>query len=258
MHPTERHLRQIIREELTHLDSVLSEAIRDTHGYGVNALEDVQWSRRGKMARIPVQDNPFVGFHRAYEDWYNYGVQQQRWSKEIDPTPKRPEGGKLRGVTDIYFNEGDHVIIPYIDGMGSREWVDYARPGKIITMYGKSALEEGVPGAKEVDYIPLVTVQWRPFDRAPYELTNVGMAFLVKVAGPAGNNADEKAMEFMSKWREENKGGPISSREPEMDRPKTVRRVGGVAAAPGPRPSLGPAPMSADQIRADLGLKRRE
>jgi hypothetical protein len=273
MHPTERHLRQIIREELTHLDSVLSEAIRDTHGYTVTKKEDVEWSRRGKMGSIPVWDNPFVGFNDAFEDWYNWGSKAVRWSRELKKTPLRPEGGTRRGVKDVYFDPGDHVIIPYLDKMGDLEDLVYTVPGVIMSTTSLNAQAEGVPGADPLDSIPLATIKWSgaATGRDSYTLTNVGFAFLVEVAGPQGRNADEKAADFMEMWREAggNSAGRGQRREkdprprkqslmaPEPEKRSVLRRPGGVAT-PGPRPTLGPAPMSADQIRADLNVKRRE
>lgn len=264
MRSTEDAIRLLIREEIARLN----EAIKDTHGYEVGSREDVLWSRRGKMGGIPVKDNPFVGFYGAFEDWYNGGDKVKRWKKEID-VPGSLEGKTVRGVTDVYFNEGDHVIIPYLDGMGDAPWQDYTLPGVLTNMRSIPAKAEGVPGADDLDNIPLVTVQWRSGTR-PYELQNLGLAFLVKVAGPSGNGAYEKAADYMSYWRESGRRGAAGGRGTGStsaaagpSRPSTLRRPGGVAPPAPPRP---PALSKPDQMtpaelerwKAQMGLKSRE
>lgn len=255
----EQMIRLLIREAI----SDLQEAIRDTHGYGVERREDVLWSRRGKMGSIPIKDNPFVGFHAAFEDWYNGGDKVKRWKKEID-VPGSPEGKTVRGLTDVYFNEGDHVIIPYLDGLGDAQWQDYTIPGVLVNMRSVPARAEGVPGADDLDSIPLATVLWRSGSR-PYELQGVGMAFLVKVAGPSGNGAYEKAADYMSYWRESGRKGtgPGTPLPLEPQKRGVVRRPGGVSAPPDlkrPSPS-GPEKMSPAELerwKTQMGLKSRE
>ena len=52
---TENALRQIIKEEL----ELLSEVVKNTHGYSVRSLSDVTWTPEKR--RIPADRNPFVG-----------------------------------------------------------------------------------------------------------------------------------------------------------------------------------------------------
>jgi len=252
-------LRALIREEVERLD----EAVRNNHGYTVYNTEDVQWTPDKRM--IPKERNPFVGSSPAYNSWYNDGQQSVRWSKEISPPGGDPY--KIRGSTDIYFNEGDYVIIPTIDA---------SIPGRIVAIYHKDAAAMGIPGADRTDVVPLANITWSEFGgQGPSR--DVGLAFLVKVGKRDPLGSASSAMSYYRSGRDEMEEkearraerearraerdaarGPLAAPPAEMTppaAPRTIRRVGGVAAPP---PAPRPMSMSGDEIRDMLGLKRRE
>ena len=258
---SEALLRALIREELGQLD----EAVRNTYGYVVRGDGDVQWSPDKRM--IPKERNPFVGSSPAYHSWYNDGQQRIRWKREFE----RPSGevDVYRGATDIYFKEGDYVIIPTI---GSEV------PGKIMSIYHKDAAAMGVPGADSTDTIPLANISWSEFGGSGPSM-DVGLAFLVKVGSRdpinsassamgyyrAGKDAqeerEERRAEREARREERRMAAGMSAPPPEADvppvapPPRTIRRVGGV---PAPAPAPKPVSMSDDEVRDMLGLRRRE
>ena len=252
-------LRALIREELGRLD----EAVRNNYGYTVYGAEDVQWSPDKRM--IPKERNPFVGSSPAYHSWYNDGQQNIRWSKDIEPPGGDPY--KIRGSTAIYFNEGDYVIIPTIDA---------SVPGRIVAIYHKDPLAMGIEGADATDTIPLARITWSEFGgQGPSN--DVGLAFLVKVGSRDPLGSASAAMGYYRSGRDEMEErearraerearraeremarGPAAPPPVEMTpppAPRTIRRVGGVAAPP---PAPKPVSMSDDEVRAMLGLRRRE
>jgi hypothetical protein len=267
MRITESALRQIIQEELT----LLSEVVKNTHGYSVRSVSDVTWTPDKR--RIPADRNPFVGSSPAFDSWYNDGQMSRRWSKEFE----RPNGDvtTLRGANDIYFNDGDHVIIPTlnkIDGM-------YTLPGVVMNIHHKDPEALGVPGAARGATIPLVDVRWQlaGTNRTTW-LRDVGLAFLIKLGGPRMFDpvaAASTAMRYHNKGREEQdekdaraaeraarrasreEEMPPAHREPEAPSSspaRAIRRVGGVAAPP---PERKPQKMSDEEIRQMLGLRKR-
>ena len=252
-------LRALIREELERLD----EAVRNNYGYTVYGAEDVQWTPDKRM--IPKERNPFVGSSPAYHSWYNDGQQNVRWSKDIEPPGGDPY--KIRGSTAIYFNEGDYVIIPTIDA---------SIPGRIVAIYHKDAAAMGIPGADPSDTIPLANITWSEFGGTGPSM-DVGLAFLVKVGkrDPLGSATAAMAyyrtgrdeMEEREERRAEREArraerdaarGPVPAPPAEMTptpAQRTIRRVGGI---PAPAPAPKPVSMSDDEVRAMLGLRRRE
>jgi hypothetical protein len=268
MRITEGQLRQIIREAL----EALTETVKDRHGYSVRGIADVRWSpeKRG----IPADRNPFVGSSPAFESWYNDGQMTRRWSKHFE----KPNGDikTLRGSNDIFFNDGDHVIVPTLDRIDST----YTMPGTIMKFHHKDPSALGVPGASRGATIPLVDIRWQvPGSNRTEWLRDVGVAFLVKLGGPRMYDpvaASSSAMKWYHAGREEQdekderradrearraardeEEGMPRRREPEATSPapaRAIRRVGGVA---GPPPERKPMKMSDDEIRQSLGLKRR-
>jgi len=252
-------LRALIREELGRID----EAVRNNYGYTVYGAEDVQWTP-DKRNR-PKEINPFVGSSPAFHSWYNDGQQNIRWSKDIEPPGGDPY--KIRGSTAIYFNVGDYVIIPTIDA---------SVPGRIVAIYHKDPAAMGIEGADATDTIPLANITWSEFGGAGPS-RDVGLAFLVKVGKRDPLGSASAAMSYYRSGRDEMEEkearraerearraerdaarGPVASPPVEMTptpAPRTIRRVGGVAAPPQERK---PVSMSGDEVRDMLGLRRRE
>ena len=261
MRVNESLLRLLIREELSRID----EAVKNTYGYNVRSADDVKWTPDKR--RIPKDRNPFVGSSPAYHSWYNDGNQRVRWSKEIEPVGGDPY--KIRGSTEIYFNEGNYVIIPTIDA---------SIPGKIMAIYHKNAAEMGVPGAGPSDTIPLANISWSEFGgQGPS--TDVGLAFLVKVGTKdpmesasaamgyyrAGQDAqeakDERRAEREARREEKRLASmppPASPAAEPPPAPRTIRRVGGIAAPPPPKKPMEMTPAELERWKADMGLRSRE
>lgn len=268
MRITESVLRQIIREEL----EMLSEVVKDRHGYSVRSVDDVKWSPSKRS--IPADRNPFVGSSPAFDSWYNDGQMTRSWKKDIET--KSGDTKTLFGKNDIFFNDGDHVIIPTLSKIDNT----YTMPGVIMNVHHKNPVQLGIPNAREGTTIPLVDVRWQiPGSHRTEWLRDVGLAFLVKLGGPRMYDplaASSAAMRWHNKGREEqeekdsrraerearraereDRDSPPHRPEPEPSRApasRTIRRVGGVA---GPPPERRPMSMSADDIRRDLGIKRR-
>jgi hypothetical protein len=75
---SESVLRKIIQEEL----SLLSEVIKNKHGYNVRSPEDVKWTPEKR--RIPVDRNPFIGSSPAFNSWYNDGQMVRPWMRSVE------------------------------------------------------------------------------------------------------------------------------------------------------------------------------
>ena len=268
MRITEGQLRQIIREAL----EALTETVKDRHGYSVRGTPDVRWSPEKR--RIPADRNPFVGSSPAFDSWYNDGQMTRSWKKDMET--KTGDIKTLFGKNDIYFNDGDHVIVPTLDRIDNT----YTMPGVIMKFHHKDPVALGVPGAARTATIPLVDIRWQvPGTNRTEWLTDVGVAFLVKLGGPRMYDpvaASSSAMKWYHKGREdqdekderradrearraardEEEGLP-SHRPPEATSSapaRAIRRVGGVA---GPAPERKPMKMSDDEIRKSLGLPPR-
>lgn len=268
MRITEGQLRQIIREEL----EMLSEVVKDRHGYSIRSIDDVKWSPSKR--NIPADRNPFIGSSPAFDSWYNDGQMTRSWKKDIET--KSGDTKTLFGKNDIFFNDGDHVIIPMLDKIDNT----YTMPGVIMNLHHKDPVQLGVPGARVNSTIPLVDIRWQlPGGHRTEWLRDVGLAFLVKLGGPRMHDpvaASSSAMRWHNKGREEQeerdgrraerdarraereeRDGPPRRSEPEVSSStpaRTIRRIGGVA---GPAPERKPQKMSDDEIRQMLGLKRR-
>jgi hypothetical protein len=261
-------LRRIIQEELEQLD----EAIRNRHGYSVRTKEDVEWTPSKR--NIPFERNPFVGSSPAFNSWYNDGDMTRPWKRDFES--KTGDVKSIFGKNDIYFNKGDHVIIPMLHGYDEA----YTNPGTIASVHHKDPSALGVPGVRPGDTIPLVDIMFPATkDSPPRWLHNVGFAFMVHLGGPnmrdpwsAANYAlrrhrdgigaqrekDERAAE-----REERRAAraernppppPAAPEPPRSPPPGAIRRVGGVAAPPPPKK---PQKMTDDEVRSSLGLPRR-
>jgi hypothetical protein len=265
---TENALRQIIKEEL----ELLSEVVRNTHGYSVRSVSDVTWTPEKR--RIPTDRNPFVGSSPAFDSWYNDGQMTRSWKKDYET--KTGDIKSLFGKNDIFFNDGDHVIIPTLDKIDNT----YTMPGVIMNLHHKNPAQLGIPGARDNSTIPLVDIRWQiPGSNRTEWLRDVGLAFVVKLGGPRMHDpvaASSSAMRWHYKGREEQdekdsrraerdsrraereeRDGPPRRPEPETQSTapaRTIRRVGGVAVPP---PERKPQKMSDDEIRQMLGLKRR-
>ena len=268
MRITESALRQIIHEELT----LLSEVVKNTHGYSVRSVNDVMWTPDKR--RIPADRNPFVGSSPAFDSWYNDGQMTRRWKKDFE----QPSGDvkTLFGANDIYFNDGDHVIVPTLDKIDGV----YTLPGVVMNIHHKDPEALGVPGAPRGATIPLVDVRWQlaGTNRTTW-LRDVGLAFLIKLGGARMFDpvaAASSAMKYHNKGREERdekdsraadraarraareEDSPSPARrepEPPSSSPaRAIRRVGGVAAPP---PERKPQKMSDEEIRQMLGLRKR-
>ena len=267
MRITEGQLRQIIREELEQL----SEVVKDRHGHNVRGTGDVRWSPDKR--NIPSDRNPFVGSSPAFDSWYNDGQMTRSWKKDIET--KSGDTKTLFGKNDIFFDVGDHVIIPTLDKIDNT----YTMPGVIMNLHHKNPAQLGIPGARENSTIPLVDIRWQlPGSNRTEWLRDVGLAFIVKLGGPRMHDpvaASSSAMRWHYKGREEQDEkdsrraerdsrraeredrGAQAPRTPEASPtapPRAIRRVGGVAAPP---PERKPQKMSDDEIRQMLGLKRR-
>ena len=256
-----RLLRALIREEIERLDEV----VRDTYGYTVYSADDVRWTPDKRA--IPKERNPFVGSSPAYHSWYNDGNQRVRWSKEIEPIGGDPY--KIRGSTEIYFNEGNYVIIPTIDA---------SIPGRIMAIYLRNAAEMGVPGADPTDTIPLANISWSEFGgQGPS--TDVGLAFLVKVGSRDPMTSASAAMAYYRTGRDEQDEREERRAEREARReekrlaampppepaavappppPRTIRRVGGVAAPTPPPKPMEMTPAELARWKEQMGLRSRE
>jgi hypothetical protein len=272
MRITQQQLRQIIREELVRSMGLglLSEAVKDLHGYSVSSPSDVVWGP-DKMI-YPKERNPFVGGSPAFESWYNDGQQSVRFKGVRNVGT--PDEETYFGRSYIYFNEGDWVLVPTI-------WDQMGAPAQILTIEQRPV--GGVTGAEDMDTVPVATLRFDlPGART---LTNVGLAFLVKLNsdrtmdGETGRDrAWQKSSDAMSAYRSgvdsrEEREARAAEREarraaremqlsppppetPPPARPLTaLRRPGGVAAPPPPRR---PVAMSGDEVRDMLGLRRRE
>lgn len=244
----ESRIRRIIREELT---SLLSEAVRNTHGYRVNSLSDVVWS--GDKAEIPRERNPFVGSSAAFNDWFNDGDPTKGFMMTMGRGT--PDERRRWMNQEIMIKEGEFVIIPKL-------WGEYPMVGEVMTIRNIPA--DTVRGSRGSDSIPLVDIRFEELGRPSRWLRGVGLAFLRRVAGKRGRDdaraEAERAMEQHRAGAPEPRGrrepAPDLPREPERPRDeerRTIRRVGGIATPPERRPMS----MSADDIRRDLGLKRR-
>jgi len=255
-------LRALIREELGRID----EAVRNNYGYTVYGAEDVQWTPDKRM--IPKERNPFVGSSPAFHSWYNDGQQNIRWSKDIEPPGGDPY--KIRGSTAIYFNEGDYVIIPTIDA---------SVPGRIVAIYHKDPAAMGIPGVNPTDTIPLANITWSEFGgQGPSR--DVGLAFLVKVGKRDPLGSASAAMGYYRTGRDEMEEkearraerearrserdaarGPVVAPPVEMTpapAPRTIRRVGGIAAPTPPPKPMEMTPAELERWKAQMGLRSRE
>ena len=263
---TESALRQIIKEEL----ELLSEVVKNTHGYSVRSLSDVTWTPEKR--RLPADRNPFVGSSPAFNSWYNDGQMTRSWKKDYET--KTGDIKSLFGKNDIIFNNGDHVIIPTLDRIDNT----YTMPGVIMNVHHKDPESLGVPGAPKSSSIPLVDIRWQ-LSGSNRWLRDVGLAFLIKLGGgrmsdPAGSASAALKYYYGGREEQDEKDGRRAEREerraardaerapPPPPRPEppssppagTIRRVGGVAAPP---PERKPQKMSDDEVRASLGLSRR-
>jgi hypothetical protein len=241
-------------------DEDLNEGVRNTHGYRVSSVDDVLWSR--SKASIPAPSNPFVGGTPAFESWYNDGQMKKGFMRTIGRDT--PDERQAWMNMDVLFHEGDHVIIPHLDRIDP----DFIEPGVIMRIHHAPAGD--VRGARPGDMVPLVNIRWQIRSKEGLKtrwLTNVGLAFLHRVAGPKGLNAHENSVDAMERHRQrpepssprKEREAPASPRreEPEsLPQSRVVRRVGGVAS-PSERPAPKPAAMSSDDVRQMLGLKRR-
>ncbi len=261
MQVTEALLRVLIRESLSRID----EAVKNTYGYTVYSADDVRWTPDKRA--IPKERNPFVGSSPAYHSWYNDGNQRVRWSKEIEPVGGDPY--KIRGSTEIYFNEGNYVIIPTI---GS------SIPGRIMAIYHLNAAEMGIEGADPTDTVPLANISWSEFGgQGPS--TDVGLAFLVRVGSRDPMDSASAAMAYYRAGRDAQEDREERSEEREARReekrlaampppapaavappppPRTIRRVGGVAAPPPPPKPVEMTPAELARWKASLGIRDRE
>ena len=134
----------------------------------------------------------------------------------------------------------------------------------------------GIEGADATDTIPLANITWSEFGgQGPSR--DVGLAFLVKVGKRDPLGSASAAMGYYRTGRDEMEEkearraerearraeremarGPAAPPPVEMTpppAPRTIRRVGGVAA---PTPERKPVSMSGDEVRDMLGLRRRE
>jgi hypothetical protein len=245
---TESRIRRIVREEIVH---VLFEAVRNTHGYRVAGLDDVTWS--GDKSAIPRERNPFVGSSSAFNDWFNDGYSKKGFMMTMGRGT--PDERSRWMNQDIMIKEGEFVIIPKL-------WGTYPMIGEVMTIRNIPA--DNVRGSVPSDSIPLVDIRFEEPGRPSRWLRGVGLAFLRRVAGKRGrDDAWEEANRAMDQHRagppEPRRERPAAQERPrEVERPRdeerrTIRRIGGVAAPPERRPMS----MSADDIRRDLGLKRR-
>jgi hypothetical protein len=245
---SESRIRRIIREEIT---STLSEAVRNTHGYRVNGLDDVIWS--GAKAEIPRERNPFVGSSAAFNDWFNDGDPTKGFMMTMGRGS--PDERRRWMNQEIMIKEGEFVIIPKL-------WGEYPMVGEVMTIRNIPA--DSVRGSSSSDSIPLVDIRFEEAGRPSRWLRGVGLAFLRRVAG---KRSRDDAWEEANRAMDQHRAGapePRRSREPVSDLPRepergrdeerrTIRRVGGVPTPPERRPMS----MSADDIRRDLGIKRR-
>ena len=267
MRISENAVRRIIREELERID----EAVRNKHGYSVRTKEDVEWTPSKR--NIPFERNPFVGSSPAFNSWYNNGEMTRPWKREFEN--KMGDVKAIFGKNDIYFNKGDHVIIPTLHSYDEA----YTNPGTIESVHHKDPVALGIPGALAGHTIPLVDIMFPATRNSPPRwLHNVGFAFLVHLGGPnmrdpwsAANYAlkryhdgvgDQREKEARAAEREERRAAraerdlppPPVPETPSGPRPSAIRRVGGVAAPPPPKK---PQKMTDDEVRASLGLPRR-
>lgn len=269
---TERQIRQIIREELLKVhNAILSEAVKDLHGYSVTSPDSVVWGP-DKMS-IPRSQNPFVGGSPAFESWFNDGEQSVRFKGVRNAGT--PDEETYFGRSYIYINEGDWVLIPTI-------WEQTPGPAKVFAIEQKSAAQ--VPGAYPNDTIPVARLRFDTPTGA--SMVNVGLAFLAKLCSDAtvgGESGRDRAWQKASRFMQAHKAGeerraereekraeremkraeremragppPTALTQPAASAPRTIRRVGGVAAPPEPKK---PTSMSGDEIRDMLGIRRRE
>lgn len=245
MRITEARLRTIIREEL------LREAVKDTHGYRISSIEDVKWSPDKRD--IPRDKNPFVSGSPAFESWYNDGDPTTAFM--VTSMAGTPDEIKKRIIQDILFKEGEFVIIPTL-------WDSFPMVGEIMTIHSEDA--SGVPDSLPSDSIPLVDVRFEVPGKPNRWAMNVGLAFLRRVAGKRGrDDAYNEAMAAMAQHR----AGPPPSKSPRrvapgMDpvsdapaAPRVLRRRPGEAPPPRQKATTD---MTPDEIRAMLGISRRE
>lgn len=263
---TEGRIRQIIREELT-------EAAK--HGYRVMDRSEMEWAGAAPRARrTHVSENPFVKGSPAYKRLFNDGVERIVVHKLRNAGTPYEEGYNL--YPEVVIKEDSWVICPHLDPREETNTVFFT-PGRVTRVITRDARELGVPGARPGDEIPLATVSFPGTGRA---LTDIGLAFLVRVGGPRSKEApDEGAREAMARYRHgKSEHEERSERQAERERRRSereqdeweepkrapapgmphtprppIRRVGGVA---GPLEKK-PLSMSADDTRSMLGLRRR-
>jgi hypothetical protein len=266
---SESVLRKIIQEEL----SLLSEVIKNKHGYNVRSPEDVKWTPDKR--RIPVDRNPFIGSSPAFNSWYNDGQMVRPWMRSVET--KTGDVKTSFGRNDVYFGLHDHVIIPTLNHVNGGMYTD---PGVIMSIHHKDPAALGVPGATPGQLIPLVDIRWPATSKSPSEwLRDVGFAFLVHLGPPGMKDPEGGALYAMKRHRDgvdaqrekesraaereerraarEAERAPPPPPPPEAPRtppPSAIRRVGGVAAPPPPRK---PARMSDDEFMRLVGPRRK-
>jgi hypothetical protein len=217
---------------------------------------------------IPKERNPFVGSSPAFHSWYNDGVQVVRGARKTTNRFGEVETSLFSNA--VYFREGDYVIIPTAGA---------ELPGRIGTIYHKDPVALGVPGAVPGDTIPMATIIWSEFrGRGPDR--DVGLAFLVKIGSTDPLTSASNAMAFYRKGRDEQEEkaerrserearraerdaarGPVSQPPVEMTpapAPRTIRRVGGIAAPTPPPKPMEMTPAELARWKAQMGLRSRE
>jgi len=255
---TDRSVRGTIRGLV---QEILSEGVKDTHGYKVRSLNDIEFDNSKANLPILPEDNPFILGSDAYNHWYNDGEMYKRFMKDTEVIRHNPslrpstwvERDRKPMGARVEFKVGSQVIVPTL--------YNEAKDGSFLGIGEITSIDEipiGKPGERRWAHVAVV--QWPPgawrFGKEQSQGAGtplkrpVGVAFLHLLGGPvvARNNPDiisSRLFDKMAEYRSEKGTGYImdigSRRSAER---KLIRRPGKkpepTAPTPAP-PTLSPS-----------------